>query len=357
MEPKPLVSIVITSYNYARFLPQAIDSALAQTYPHIEVIVVDDGSKDGSCDVIASYGDRIVPLMKQNGGQGSAWNAGCALAKGDIIIFLDSDDVFLPDVVQRVVEAFQSYPGAAKVQYRLHLIDVDGNRLGRTSPLQRRRMPTGDLRPKIFQFTNYVWPPSSGNAFSAEALRQILPIPEDTYRLSPDIYVNVLAPLLGPVVSLEEPGALYRKHNKNNGITTGTVQKPIDMVEFRRNLINTEKLHRKRHELIGDNSANVGNRDSKFLIGRMISKKVDPDQHPFKDNVFSLYLNGVITCSIEPGTYRYQKVFNVIWFSMMLFSSKSFAWELANSLIYPNNRHPLVTEFLKVVRKTQKVEA
>lgn len=62
----PLVSIIINNYNYGRFLREAIDSALNQTYPHVEVIVVDDGSTDGSQEIITSYGDRVIPVLKEN---------------------------------------------------------------------------------------------------------------------------------------------------------------------------------------------------------------------------------------------------------------------------------------------------
>jgi glycosyltransferase involved in cell wall biosynthesis len=72
---EPLVSVIVNNYNYARFLPDAIDSALRQTYGHVEVIVVDDGSTDESRVVIASYGNRIRAVLKRNGGQGSAFNA------------------------------------------------------------------------------------------------------------------------------------------------------------------------------------------------------------------------------------------------------------------------------------------
>ena len=117
---RKLVSIVISNYNYGRFLGEAIDSALNQTYPHTEVIVVDDGSTDNSREIIESYGDRIIAVLKDNGGQASACNAGFRASRGEVVIFLDADDVLLPDTVRRVVAAFQAHPGAVKVQYRLH---------------------------------------------------------------------------------------------------------------------------------------------------------------------------------------------------------------------------------------------
>src|SRR5687767_6151914 len=86
----PLVSIIIDNYNYARFLPAAIDSALGQTYPNTEVIVVDDGSTDTSREVIRSYGGRVVPVLKENGGMMSAYNAGFSVSRGEVVVFLDS---------------------------------------------------------------------------------------------------------------------------------------------------------------------------------------------------------------------------------------------------------------------------
>jgi glycosyltransferase involved in cell wall biosynthesis len=92
MESNLLVSIIINNYNYDRFLAEAINSALNQTYPYTEVIVVDDGSTDNSRQIIAEYGDRIIPILQPNGKQASAFNNGFAHSKGEIIIFLDSDD-------------------------------------------------------------------------------------------------------------------------------------------------------------------------------------------------------------------------------------------------------------------------
>src|SRR3954454_21549841 len=102
----PLVSIIINNYNYARFLKEAIDSALNQTYPLTEVVVVDDGSSDESRGIIANYGNRIISVLKENGGQASALNAGVSACRGDILCFLDSDDYFYPDKVAHVIDFF-----------------------------------------------------------------------------------------------------------------------------------------------------------------------------------------------------------------------------------------------------------
>ena len=79
----PRVSVVVNNFNYERYLGEAIDSALAQDHDDVEVVVVDDGSTDGSADVVRAYGSRVVPVLKPNGGQGSAFNAGFAAATGD----------------------------------------------------------------------------------------------------------------------------------------------------------------------------------------------------------------------------------------------------------------------------------
>ena len=81
VEDRPLVSIIINNYNYGRFLDEAISSALNQTYPHIEVVVVDDGSTDDSRQLIANYEDHIVSVLKENRGMSSACNAGFAASR------------------------------------------------------------------------------------------------------------------------------------------------------------------------------------------------------------------------------------------------------------------------------------
>ena len=105
MTSNPLVSIIIPVYNGSNYMREAIDSALAQTYKNIEVIVVNDGSTDNTEEIALSYGDRIRYLRKENGGVSSALNLGIKEMKGDYFSWLSHDDVYFPEKVEKEVEA------------------------------------------------------------------------------------------------------------------------------------------------------------------------------------------------------------------------------------------------------------
>jgi glycosyltransferase involved in cell wall biosynthesis len=209
-----MVSIIISSFNYARFLPHAIDSALSQTGPKVEVIVVDDGSTDGSRGVIEGYGARVQPIFKANTGQGSALNAGFARSRGDVVLFLDSDDVLLPGAAERVA-TMMSDPEVVKVHWPATEIDEAGAATGRTIP--RMPLPRGDLRDQVIRQGpyGYHWPPTSANAWSRGLLARILPMPEPSFRTCPDLWLAGLAPLYGRVESEARPLSLWRKHRAN----------------------------------------------------------------------------------------------------------------------------------------------
>jgi glycosyltransferase involved in cell wall biosynthesis len=131
----PLVSVLINNYNYERFLAEAIDSALAQTYANVEVIVVDDGSTDGSWRIIESYGERVIPVFKPNGGQASAFDAGVAASRGEVLCFLDADDVWFPEKVERMVATLERYPEVGWVRHRLEIVDEKLSSLGARAPV------------------------------------------------------------------------------------------------------------------------------------------------------------------------------------------------------------------------------
>jgi glycosyltransferase involved in cell wall biosynthesis len=142
-----LVSIIIINFNYGRFLRQAIDSALDQTYRPVEVVVVDDGSTDCSREIMRSYGDQIVSVLKKNGGQGSAFNFGFAKTSGEIACFLDSDDALLPDAIERIIALFDP-PDIVKVHWPLWIIDSAGARTGR---VKEPELPEGDFREIVYR--------------------------------------------------------------------------------------------------------------------------------------------------------------------------------------------------------------
>lgn len=100
------VSVIIPNYNYGRFLRQAIDSALAQTYQNIEIIVADDGSTDDSDQIIESYGTRIRSFKQANAGVSAVRNRAFAEARGELVALLDSDDIWLPDKLEKQVKLF-----------------------------------------------------------------------------------------------------------------------------------------------------------------------------------------------------------------------------------------------------------
>lgn len=210
-------SIIINNYNYGRFVGEAIESALRQTYENTEVIVVDDGSTDDSRDVIRGFGSKVKPIFKENGGQGSAFNAGFKISAGDFACFLDADDKLTATAMEESAKSF-SDTEAVLVEWRLHVIDEAGLRKGRVIP--ERPLPCENLRElTIRNGPFYDWlitPPSSGNCYRRRFLEQVFPVPEQPYRHGADVYLTILAPIYGRVHRVAEPQAEYRQHGRNN---------------------------------------------------------------------------------------------------------------------------------------------
>jgi glycosyltransferase involved in cell wall biosynthesis len=218
----PLVSILINNYNYGQFLADAIDSALSQTYPYIEVIVVDDGSTDRSQEVIASYGDKIISVFKQNGGQASAFNAGFSKSQGDIICFLDADDTYKPEKVSEVVNVLNSDRESCWCFHMLQFADaelktpIDSHYDGQDSGLVhncdlRNDMRRGGIRQKL----PFSIPATSGLCFTRSLLQQILPMPEAGGIVLNDSYLQFTALALGKGLAVAKKLALQRVHDNN----------------------------------------------------------------------------------------------------------------------------------------------
>jgi len=211
--PKPFVSVVINNYNYERFVGDAISSALNQTYAPMEVIVVDDGSSDGSLSVIEGFAREVVIVSKSNEGQASAFNAGFAKSSGEIICLLDADDVLLPNKVEKIVDAYVD--GATgwcfhPLQY------VDGMLRPILGPPDVR-YTTGpvDLRSVYRRGKPVFWaPPTSGLTFRRSFLQKLLPMPQQI-RITADNYLTFCTPAFAPGFYISECLALQRIHGTN----------------------------------------------------------------------------------------------------------------------------------------------
>jgi len=314
-----VISVCINNYNYERFLRHAIDSALAEQATsdvEVEVVVVDDGSTDGSLEVIASYGDRIRAVLTPNGGQAAAFNAGFAVARGDAVLFLDADDVLLPGVCDALADAFAADPRPVKVQVRMAVIDADGIPTGQLIP--GRPHPHGplDLREHVRRFRSYPWPPSSANAFDADALREVLPIPEPEYRGSCDTYLSELLPYLGLVTNLDLIGVGYRSHSSNDYF--GTAVEVTWLHTQMRRLVDN-------HQRAVDLAARLGRPgppldplavlDVAFLGLRMASIRLDRVHHPFPDDrPHRLASAGVRASLTNPYLSGRDRVIRSVWF-------------------------------------------
>ncbi len=124
--PQGLVSVVIPTFDRARLCARAVESVLAQTYPHVEVIVVDDGSRDETPQVMEAFGDRIRYVRQENAGVSAARNRGLGLATGEFVAFLDSDDTWLPWKLEAQVSVMRRYPSVGMVWTEMIAVDPGG---------------------------------------------------------------------------------------------------------------------------------------------------------------------------------------------------------------------------------------
>ena len=210
---KPLISVIINNYNYERFVGEAISSALRQTYDRVEVIVVDDGSTDDSRAVIESYGTEIVTVFKSNEGQASAFNAGFARSSGEIICLLDADDLFLPDKVERVVDACKDAT-AEWCFHPLQWVDAEAKHIP-GSPGVRYATGPYDFRSQYRRGKPVFWaPPTSGLTFKRTLLEKLLPMPRHI-RITSDNYLTFCTPAFAPGFYISECLSLQRIHGAN----------------------------------------------------------------------------------------------------------------------------------------------
>lgn len=216
MKDRPLVSIIINNFNYAYFLSEAIESALQQDYKNIEVILVDDGSTDSSRQIIAKYSDRLITIFQENGGQASTFNAGFAASKGEIICFLDSDDIFVPEKITTLVQIFEERPD---IDWCFHAVSLVDKRTGKSLGVSEERGTREcDFRQAMKQGRlSFLAPPTSGLCFRRSLMKEILPMTINLKR-GADRYLVAIAPALAKGFYLDRALTIQGIH-QNNGNT------------------------------------------------------------------------------------------------------------------------------------------
>ena len=204
-----LVSIVVPCFNSERFLTETLESAFTQTYPHTEIIVIDDGSTDRTPELIRHYGDRLRAEFGPNRGASAARNRGTALASGEFIQYLDADDVLVPTAIERRVAALQAKDADVAYSDWEKLVETEDGTYELGEPVAKR---IEDLHPNpeiaILQF----WSPPAALTYRRRIVERIggwkewLPIIQDAR------FLNDAGLVGGTFVHVPGIGARYRVH-------------------------------------------------------------------------------------------------------------------------------------------------
>ncbi|MBB3351022.1 glycosyltransferase involved in cell wall biosynthesis [Rhizobium sp. BK049] len=219
------ISVLINNYNYARYLPACIESALRQECGDFEVIVVDDGSTDESREILASYGGQIRLVLKENGGQASSFNAGFSAASGDILFLLDADDAFLPGKLARVAEIYDRneidwcFDRVTTNEGDQPPAELQVTLLDKRDTLRRGGFPSLPV-------------PTSGLSFRRNLLSQILPMSVAKDVVLSDNYIKFAAAYLGRGAIVETPLTFQRIHasNRYTGTSRAKTLRPRIMI-------------------------------------------------------------------------------------------------------------------------------
>jgi hypothetical protein len=201
------ISVVIPCYNYEDFLGSAIESVLNGSRPADEIVVVDDGSTDGSAAVAESY-PEVDLVRKTNGGMASALNAGIERAVGDVVVLLDADDMAEPGRLAWVEKVFEDETAVMA----WHPLRIQSDKHKNRLLIPSSPLPCGDLAPSIAAHGLTAFALTSGIALRRSALDTIGAIPEEQFRLSSEGYLVRTVPFVGRVAATTEPLGVYRSH-------------------------------------------------------------------------------------------------------------------------------------------------
>jgi glycosyltransferase involved in cell wall biosynthesis len=308
----PRVSVVVTCYNYGRFVAAAIESALQQTHPAFEIIVVDDGSTDESPEIIKRFETRVRSIRQPNGGAMSAYNRGFAATTGDVVVFLDADDLLKPELLAELTRAWR--PGCAKLQYGLDFIDGKDGVLAQDGWKYAPDYDAETVRREFHERGTYRWPVTIGNAYSRTLLQNCFPL---DVRINPDGHINTVAPLYGDVVTIPKTLACYRLHGKNSWAPSDNeLQRLSGLIAQRYSEIDYMRAHAARLE-VELTIVNPLDYEITFITYRITAKKFGlayPGAD--RDSLFKLWRMAFVCLSVE-GLRREAKFAHLAWLTLI----------------------------------------
>ena len=340
-----LASIIICNHNYEAFVAQAIDSALALDWPNLEVIFVDDVSTDGSREIIDRYADRVTIIHQANGGQSSGCNAGFARSRGDVVIFLDSDDLLAPTLLRRLFSVWR--PGLSKVQFQMRIIDEKGRPTGSVLPQFDVVPSSQQIKEWAQRAAAYPTPPGSGNAYARAFLEKIFPLTGGDR--AADSYCLGAAPYLGDVLTIAEPLVSYRVHGRNQG-AMATLDPKRFSVEVKRALFRL-RFARSVAQGVSVPGDETLNRSLSFLPYRLASLKLLPTEHPIeRDSSWKLARDLTTACFTPQGVSARSRATLWAWGISVLLVPREFSKELLSWRFAPASRPKLLKRSLHVLR-------
>ncbi|HKF83531.1 MAG TPA: glycosyltransferase family 2 protein, partial [Solirubrobacterales bacterium] len=332
--------IVVTNHDYGRFLPQAIESACAQIHPEVNVVVVDDGSTDSSREVLSGFEDRVEVVLKEQGGQASALNAGLERCRGEVLLVLDADDFLRPEAAARVAAVFAARPELSKVQFPMAIVDAEGTPTGAIKPGGHLRAPVGDQRWAELAFPfDLPWLPGGGTGFRTEAVRRILPIPAADYpRSGADWYLVHLTALLGEAALLDEVCASYRVHGGN---AYEQDRDEIDLDHLRESIAFAAATTRSLEALADELGLERPRRILSYsdLANRLVSLRLEPERHPVAgERRDALLVDALRATRRRFDVSAAMKALLAAWFALEAVVPRRLARPLAELFLFPGRR-------------------
>ncbi|WP_337270778.1 glycosyltransferase family 2 protein [Oryzifoliimicrobium ureilyticus] len=221
----PKLAIIIACWNYADYVGEAISSILDQKRTDCELIVVDDGSTDGSWDVIRQY--PVTAYRIKNSGQRAACAFAVERTKAPFILFLDADDKLIAGALDTILPQLDET--VSKLQFPLIRVDRNGMVIGDPVPKLENFHDSGALIKSVLANGTYTTPPTSGNVFRRDLCHLLK---DATYDRAVDGVILFAAPFFGTVVSLSTPLGHYRVHDRNDS----GLGRPLDPELLRREI-------------------------------------------------------------------------------------------------------------------------